>query len=122
VPPVVHVNAYVAGLPPRTPGWCTVDQPALLEVSKVKAAAGNAGGAGGVGGGIGGVGGTDGTGGTGGAAGGVDGGNGGAGEAQSSKPFPTTEPSLVQVNVSPAAIGTRLGPLLPLYNVPPIVM
>ena len=89
---------------------------------------GGVGGDGGDGGGEGGGGGSGGSGedggsdGGGGGDGGSDGGDGGgAGEAQTSNPLRVTEPSLLQLNVSPAASITSLGPVVPLYWVPPTV-
>jgi hypothetical protein len=38
------------------------------------------------------------------------------------KPPYVTEPSAYHVNVCPCVIITLLGPLLPLYRVPPMVM
>ena len=54
--------------------------------------------------------------------GGGDGGDGGAGDAQITKPpLPEAKIEVDHVIVSPAAITTLLGPLVPEYRVPPIL-
>ena len=58
-------------------------------------------------------GGTDGAGGSGGC--------GGCRYTQITKPLRVTELSLYHVNVSPAAMATLLGPLVPSYRMPPMV-
>ena len=61
-------------------------------------------------------------GGVGGGEGGDGGGDGGAGDAQITKPLAVVSLSLVHAIVSPAAITTLLGPLVPPNAVPPMVM
>ncbi len=61
-------------------------------------------------------------GGAGGSAGGDGGDGGGAGDAQITKPPAVILSSLDHAIVSPAAITTLLGPLVPEYSVPPMVM
>ena len=85
---------------------------------------GHVGGGGVVGGGVvgGGVVGGGGVGGGGDEGEGGDGGNGGDGGcAQITKPAPVIEWSLLHAIVSPAAITTPSGPVLPQYLVPPTV-
>ena len=50
------------------------------------------------------------------------GGDGGAGDAQITKPPAVVILSLDHAIVSPAAITTLLGPLVPEYRLPPMVM
>ena len=58
----------------------------------------------------------------GGGGGGGDGGGDGGAEAQITKPPIAVSLSLSHLIVSPAAITTLLGPLVPEYSVPPMVM